>query len=46
MDLIDPLALGIDWTFAHWFAIVIAAFMASLAVRAANLIIWFLQFYD
>ena len=38
MDLVDPLAAGIDWTFAHWFAIVIAAFLASLAVKAVRLI--------
>jgi hypothetical protein len=45
MDLLDPLAIGIDWTSAHWFAIMIAAALASLAVRAAKLVDWWMEHY-
>ena len=42
----DPLTAGLDWAAIHWFAILIAAMMASLAVRAVKLLEWFLGYYD
>lgn len=46
MDLIDPLANGVDWTSAHWFAIMIAAWLASLGVKAFKTVRWFIGYDD
>lgn len=45
MDLTAPLVSGLDWAFAHWLAIWIAAWAATVTVRAVNLVAWFIGLY-